>query len=325
MLRAVGVHIFAGGFSLGIATRFTVVAHLERLALGRETWRANRPDVPRYESPTGDWPRLQAAVVYGNPPCSLFSPLRGNQAWSRRAPLYQAMMLDVVKVGLQARARAIVIENVRGFRTQPLGQSWLRLIYALVRERYWPTWLPVNARWWLPQRRPRVFLVLTRWRWHPVPAPALTTTTVLDVLHAVPLNGLPNGRDWPGWWRPELVDVLQHVAPGQSLAGLVPEHRNPIWAPRRLRPDVAGTVYGDRFIHPTEARPLVAREAARLMGYPDTWRFANPRTLWQEIGKSVCPPVAAWLAEQLSAQWHYRDERPSRPLDLHQWPDGIQS
>ncbi|MEI7776769.1 MAG: DNA cytosine methyltransferase, partial [Verrucomicrobiota bacterium] len=55
------------------------------------------------------------------------------------------------------------------------------------------------------------------------------------------------------------------------------------------------------FLHPFSDRNLTAREAARLMGFPDRFEFRGKRTTmgWErnlsqynQIGNSVCPPVA---------------------------------
>jgi len=63
------------------------------------------------------------------------------------------------------------------------------------------------------------------------------------------------------------------------------------------------------FLHPEKHRNLTAREAARLMGFPDNFRFQGKRTTmsWEkhlsqynQIGNAVCPPVARALAEAVS-------------------------
>lgn len=56
-----------------------------------------------------------------------------------------------------------------------------------------------------------------------------------------------------------------------------------------------------RPIHPTEARVITVREAARLQGFPDWFRF-NP-TNWhghRQVGNSVPPPVARAAANAIA-------------------------
>ncbi len=64
------------------------------------------------------------------------------------------------------------------------------------------------------------------------------------------------------------------------------------------------------FLHPILNRNLTAREAARLMGFPDVFRFMGKRTTmsWEkhlsqynQIGNAVCPPVAEAIGRSISA------------------------
>ena len=63
--------------------------------------------------------------------------------------------------------------------------------------------------------------------------------------------------------------------------------------------------YQSLFVHPYQDRNLTAREGARLMSYPDRYKFLGPKTLmsWEsglsqynQIGNSVCPLVAKALS-----------------------------
>lgn len=54
------------------------------------------------------------------------------------------------------------------------------------------------------------------------------------------------------------------------------------------------------FIHPTQPRTLSLREAARLQGFPDVFRFAGSvNQIRQQIGNAVPVPLAAALAEAI--------------------------
>ena len=61
------------------------------------------------------------------------------------------------------------------------------------------------------------------------------------------------------------------------------------------------TVMGkSRFIHPYDARICTVREHARLMSYPDSFRFCGPLN-WQynQVGESVPPLLAKAVAQQI--------------------------
>ncbi len=54
------------------------------------------------------------------------------------------------------------------------------------------------------------------------------------------------------------------------------------------------------YIHPTQARGLTPREAARIQTYPDNFVFKGPFTKWyMQIGNSVPPVLSYYLAETI--------------------------
>jgi len=67
-----------------------------------------------------------------------------------------------------------------------------------------------------------------------------------------------------------------------------------------------------RYLHPVENRPITHREAARLMGFPDTFKFKGSKTdIARQIGNAVPPALAAAIARSIldslkpvqSTQW----------------------
>lgn len=61
-----------------------------------------------------------------------------------------------------------------------------------------------------------------------------------------------------------------------------------------------GSFSAPRPIHPTRPRVISVREAARLQGFPDWFRFSAAK--WhgfRQVGNSVCPPVARAVADTI--------------------------
>lgn len=96
------------------------------------------------------------------------------------------------------------------------------------------------------------------------------------------------------------------------FAGTKVGQREPISRFVRLHPDgVSGTLRAGstpdrgsfsapRPIHPNRPRVISVREAARLHGYPDWFRFSAAK--WhgfRQVGNSVCPPLAKAVAESV--------------------------
>ena len=55
-----------------------------------------------------------------------------------------------------------------------------------------------------------------------------------------------------------------------------------------------------RYLHPEQHRPITHREAARLMGFPDDFRFTGSKTeIARQIGNAVPPPLAGAAARHI--------------------------
>lgn len=139
--------------------------------------------------------------------------------------------------------------------------------------------------------------------------------------YAAPLRGLV--RDINDFSHPRVFerDVLTssartvHTAVSISrFAATVPGTSEPVSRFLRLHPEgVANTLRAGtasdrgaytapRPIHPTLPRVITVREAARLHGFPDWFRFhATKWNGFREIGNSVPPPLARAVASQLLA------------------------
>jgi DNA (cytosine-5)-methyltransferase 1 len=55
-----------------------------------------------------------------------------------------------------------------------------------------------------------------------------------------------------------------------------------------------------RYLHPQKHRPITHREAARLMGFPDSFRFCGTKVeVARQIGNAVPPPLAGAIARMV--------------------------
>lgn len=121
--------------------------------------------------------------------------------------------------------------------------------------------------------------------------------------------------------RPDIAALYAATIPGT----MVPGHKLPKLHPNGLAPTLRagsesehGSYTAPRPVHPEEPRCITAREAARLHGYPDWFRFYPGKWhAYRQIGNSVCPPVARALGRQLMQAL---GEKPQRPTEVFELP-----
>jgi DNA (cytosine-5)-methyltransferase 1 len=262
---------------------------------------------------------------------------------------------------LVAEGRApstIVLENVSGLLTAGSGADFAEIAGAFARASYLFGALEIDAAWFTPQSRPRVFLVATRAepprRLHRAgPTPPFHSTAVQAAAARLPE---PTRNAWRWWSLPEPPrrnttlsaileddpdDVCWNTAEktARLLAQLSPLHQEKLAAIRAAKTPAVGAGYrrirlvdgrkvqrfevrfdglagclrtpaggSSRQIllfvdgAKTRSRLLSAREAARLMGLPDSYPLPGSHSRAMHLmGDGVCAPVAGWLGAHLLA------------------------
>ncbi len=299
-------------------------------------------------------------LAWASFPCQDLSLAGGNAGLgSAEAPTRSGTFWPFWRLVTELRAegrqpRAVMLENVTGLLRARQGRDFAALVETIVAGGYRVGAVVVDAVRFVPQSRPRVFVLaldagldlpdaLTGAGpdpdWHP---PALTEAAALLTAEAA--------RGWL-WWRlpappprrSALADLLEPCPPAglwhtpahtsRLLDLMAPLHRARVAAAqaagrpavgcvyRRTRPDgqraearfdgIAGClrtpaggssrqtlllVDGDVI----RSRLLSAREAARLMGLPDSYRLpARYNDAYRLAGDGVCAPVVRFLADAL--------------------------
>ncbi len=263
--------------------------------------------------------------------------------------------------GLQAEGRPaplVVLENVVGAISTRDGADFAVLLDTLVSAGYRVGPMVLNAAHWLPQSRPRLFVVAAHesltiptsirayqpnsythpstlraafdrapadireaWIWWNLPKPTARKTALIDLIEEDP--------DSVRWHTPAETQRLYELMP--------PVHRAKV-AEAQKKGRAVGTVYrrirssengekaqvaevrfdgisgclrtgsggsSKQFIYLVEgasmrSRLLSTREAARLMGLPETYTLPqNYGEAYHLIGDGVAVPVVSWLEQRL--------------------------
>lgn len=314
-LSAVGCHVYAGGFAVGVSRHFDVVAHFEELDAGLGVFQDNFPKAELTHSEPKGWPTKRyrgVDLVYGNPPCAPWSQSAGNMRKGLDDPRV-AYTFDVAAAALALRPKVFVFESV--LKILRNGKPVLEELTTRFHEAgYAVTHFLTNAvLHGVAQYRERFHFVA-----HKVPfyeparlddyGEALTVRDAIGNLEGVELDGKVDGH-YP--YKPEagLRPLLGYMLQGEdgwrahqrAVGDGLAERAYLSMLYKRLRYDCpSNTVVAvDRLIHPVLPRMVTVREAARLCSYPDdfTFRESTPARWTHDPGQAVCPNVAECVAE----------------------------
>lgn len=279
----------------------------------------------------------QADVVIGGPPCQGFSLLNKKRGGDARRALWEPF----IEIAERSGARVFVMENVaelyrsperelieakarqHGFQTQATivnaadygaPQIRKRTIILGWRSAYnLPSFPPLPSH-----ADPKLKSNLPRW------------LTVRDVIGDLPVEtfGIEIGS------RPTLnlhfgrtptqksLERYAAVPPGGNRFDLLtnrPDITPDCWVRKTSGgTDLFGRLWWDRpsvtirtefykpekgrYLHPEAHRPITHREAARLMGFPDDFRFYGTKIeVARQIGNAVPPHLAGALAKTVAA------------------------
>lgn len=312
--KAIGAWIFSGGFSIGVQKHFDVACHLEETNYGVATARKNMPNLPIHVGKE-NWPleelkKHEWDFVFGNPACSAWSQAgaatKKGRTWDS-SPLVNCTRahFDLIEV---LRPKVWAWESVQ--RAWTLGESFVRgLATRAVGMGYSTTILLHDAQYLgVPQRRQRFFM-LCHCVELPIATPEWATTTIDEALRSINDRGEPLERNIG-----KVRWLLPHVRQGENLSSafsrVVPEAEvkigdrgqvvgRPPFTIKRARSGQPAPVVMHELVHPTEDRGLSIRELATLSGYPSMYEFVGATDAGQ-VGRGVCPPVGAYLAEQVA-------------------------
>lgn len=310
---AVGVYVFAGGFTIGVkAVGFDVSHHFEDdPPYGATIVKKNLPDIEIHAG-FDNWPRLTGVdFVYGNPPCAAWSQAgsanKAGKSW-RDSSLVDCTRRHFSLLDLM-RPRVWAWESVQ--RAWTLGRELVDELASKAAKIGYSTtiWLHDAVNLGVPQKRPRFFMVC-----HDV---ELDFKDRYDppITVEMALRGVDRGEPLEKFLNSMSRDVIEQMNTGENLRsawerwrGNRPVNLNsrgqvkgrPSFSYIRPRPDAPSQVVRQEMIHPTENRGMSENEIKTLCGFPKSYSFDGRKDAPYLIGRGVCPPVAKHLAQIVS-------------------------
>lgn len=242
-------------------------------------------------------------VFIGGPPCQPFS-IASNQRFSKSDDNFKRvgfshqkngnLLFDYIRLIVQFKPRAFVIENVPGLRDIDNGEQLATAIKQLTNAGYNVTnpFILNAANYEVPQQRLRLFVIGTRGSGSfKQPVPSLKRTSAGSVLKNI--KNLPNNETRVH--KAESVLRYMRLNYGQ---------RDQLGRVDRLDPSLpsktviaGGTNGGGRsHLHPEIPRTLSVRECARIQTFPDDYVFVGPSARqFTQVGNAVPPALAAQI------------------------------
>lgn len=287
----------------------------------------------------------KADVVVGGPPCQGFSLLNKQRIGDGRRALWEPF-LDVVE---RSGARVFVMENVAELIVSDefvaIERRARRMGFDLAAQ------ILNTADYGVPQTRRRTIVLGWKTSIIPTFPPKPTHAnpnlgknlprwrTVRDAIFDLPTNplgievGTERTLDLHFGRSPTSTSRKRYAAvpPGGNRFDLqrnAPEITPLCWIKKTSGgTDLFGRLWWDRpsvtirteffkpekgrYLHPEAHRPITHREAARLMGFPDTFHFCGTKVeIARQIGNAVPPPFAGAIAKVVKALFTASKARP---------------
>lgn len=242
---------------------------------------------------------------------------------------------------MQESPPLLVAENVAGLISAHEGKHYRALHKALVERGYRVGAVLLNASHWVPQSRPRVFVIAVK---EGMSIPTELTSHGPAWLHPPMLARAVAGlEDWVWWWMPHppkrtinLEDIIEWDAGcdapnvSERNIGMVPERHKIKLGAVGAAPGYKRTRQGKQVLELRfdglagclrtpeggssrqviilrkgerfETRLLTTRETARLMGAPEAYVLPGSyNDGYKAMGDAVAVPVARYLAQHLLA------------------------
>lgn len=321
---AVGMHIYAGGFSVGMQRHFDVRCHLEELTLGVSSFKLNYPKIPVYLSAPEKWPLKKLVgktdVLFCNPPCNSWSAcsasvFKGGENWKtdNRTNFTKTCFRTFVKL----RPHIFIWESV--CRASSLGAELVsEFVEVSNKLGYDTTHLFIDLAKIGGSQQRRRFLFIA----HDRQLVSFTNTQIKGKSPQELLIGIIPTKHKYLYPKKEILLLANQTIPGHELRETF-DRLNPLDTQKRvqrgnrfirvgrppftmirLSPDTPCPTLTsmNTLIHWSCTRNLAPNEAALLMGYPMTYKFDGPpETHLTQIAKGVSPIVGDFIGRHIHA------------------------
>ncbi len=299
------IDLFAGiggvriGFELASKNNIECVFTSEWNKYSQQTYLENFPN----EFIHGDITKIDEILIPEHDillagfPCQPFSQAGLKKGFSdTRGTLF----FDIERILIAKKPQAFLLENVKQLKGHDKGKTLATIIKHLKKVGYKniQTQILKAREFGLPQNRERIFIVgfLDENINFEFPKPTLEPTKVGNILEEnVPEKYTISNKLWEGHQRRKITNKANGKGFGFGLVNENSEYTNTISA--RYYKDGSEILVEQKGKNP---RKLTPREAARLQGFPDSFKIpVSDNQAYQQFGNSVPVNVIEKVAEQI--------------------------
>lgn len=263
----------------------------------KETYYTNFRDVPH-----GDITKIHPSdippfdLLLAGFPCQPFS-----QAGLQRGfdDARGTLFFSIAKIVKEHHPNVILLENVKRLKTHNKGHTYRVIAQTLEDCGYTVSSQILAAKdFGIPQNRERIYIVgLKQGETFSFPRPTLEKTCVGDILeNTVHDRYTLSDRLWEGHQKRK----QSHITKGNGFGYTLFHHASPYTNTLSARYYKDGSEILIDQGSPKNPRKLTPREAARLQGFPDTFKIpVSDVQAYKQFGNSVCVPVIRAIAQNL--------------------------
>lgn len=210
------------------------------------------------------------------------------------------LFFDIERILISKKPKAFLLENVKQLKGHDKGNT-LKVILQHLNDTGYKTYIKVLAAkdFGIPQNRERIYIVgfLDKTVDFKFPEPMKKEIKVGDILEKDPNEKYTiSDKLWAGHQRRKLMHKEKGNGFGYGLFNENSSYTNTISA--RYYKDGSEILIEQKGKNP---RKLTPREAARLQGFPETYKIdaVSDNQLYKQFGNSVCVPVIEKIAEEM--------------------------
>ncbi len=250
---------------------------------GGDITKVNEKDIPNFD------------ILCGGFPCQPFSNAGLKKGFKdTRGTLF----FDIAKIIKHHEPRVVFLENVKGFKSHDKGNTF-KVVNKTLEDLGYKIYTKIlNAKdFGVPQNRERIFIIgfLDDVDFN-FPEPINKKIKLGDILdRRVPSKYTISDKLWAGHQRRKKAHREKGNGFGYSMFDRNSEYTSTISA--RYYKDGSEILIQQKNKNP---RKITPREAARLQGYPETFKIPVSDTqAYKQFGNSVAVPVITALAKEI--------------------------